>query len=102
MTSLSYWKKTVDRIFQIDERIRYVGIVDLGYHVMASEMRSGISSLTSKELDRDFVSMVALTMVDGAKRLENDCGPFKIMTIRYKKLMIAIYRGDHYIIMLSF
>ena len=101
-TSLSYWKKTVDRIFQIDERIRYVGIVDMAYHVMASEMRPGISSLTPTELDWNFVSIVPDTIFNAAKTLEKDCGPFQIMTIRYRKLMIAIYRGEHYMIMLSF
>jgi len=100
--SLNYWEKTVDRIFEIDERIRYVGIVDMAYHVIASQMRPGISSLTPTELDWNFVSIVPRTMLDSAKRLENDCGPFEIMTIRYRKAMIAIYRGDHYIIMLSF
>lgn len=100
--SFDYWKKTVDRIFEIDERIRYVGIVDMTYRVIASRMRPGISSLTPTELDWNFVSIVPPMMLDSAKRLENDCGPFQIMTIRYRKLMIAIYRGDRYTIMLSF
>lgn len=92
----------MDRILGIDPRIRYVGIVDMGYRVVASKMRPGISSLTSTELDWDFLSMVPLALIDGAKRLEKDCGPFQIMTIRYRKMMIAIYRGDRHIIMLSF
>lgn len=99
---MNYWEKTVSRIFEIDERIRYVGIVDTSYRVIASKMRPGISSLTPTELDRNFVSIVPPAIVDSAKRLENDCGPFQIMTIRYRKVMIAIYRGDHYITMLSF
>ena len=92
----------MDRIFEIDERIRYVGIVDMTYRVIASKMRPGISSLTPTETDWNFVSIVPPMMIDSAKRLEKDCGPFQIMTIRYRKLMIAIYRGDRYIIMLSF
>ncbi len=92
----------MDRIFEIDERIRYVGIVDRTYRVIASRMRPGISSLTPTEVDWNFVAIVPPMMLDSAKRLEKDCGPFQIMTIRYRKLMIAIYRGDRYIIMLSF
>jgi len=101
-TSLSYWKKTMERIFQIDERIRYVGIVDMEYHVIESEMRPGVSSLTPVELDRNFVSIVPNTMLNAAKTLEKDCGPFQIMSIRYRRLMIAIYRGERYMVMLSF
>jgi hypothetical protein len=100
--SFDYWGKTVGRIFEIDERIRYVGIVDTAYHVIASKMRSGIHSLTPTELDWDFVSIVPNVMIESAKKLERDCGPFQIMTIRYRKVMIAIYRGERYIIMLSF
>lgn len=90
------------RIFEIDERIRYVGIVDSAYHVMVSEMRPGVSSLTPTELDRNFVSIVPHAILESAKRLESDCGPFQILTIRYRKLLIAIYRGEHYMVMLSF
>ena len=98
----SYWDRTVRRIFSIDERVRYVGIVDLGYHVIASKMRSGVSSMTPTELDWNFVSMVPQMMVNSAQQLEVNCGQFQIMTIRYRKVMIAIYRGTHHIVMLSF
>jgi hypothetical protein len=98
----NYWDKTVSRIFSIDERIRYVGIVDLGYHVTVSKMRPGVQSLTPTELDWNFVSMVPQMMVDSAQKLEANCGPFQIMTIRYRRVMIAIYRGTHHIVMLSF
>jgi len=100
--SMSYWEKTVSRIFDMDERIRYVGIVDMQYHVVASKMRPGISSLTPTEVDWNFVSIVPRTMLDSAQKLESKCGPFQIMTIRYRKVMIAIYRGEHHIVMLSF
>jgi hypothetical protein len=65
-------------------------------------MRPGTSSLTPTELDWNFVSIVPRMMLDSAKRLENDCELFQIMTIRYRKVMIAIYRAEHYRVMLSF
>jgi hypothetical protein len=74
----------------------------MAYHVVASKMRPRTSSLTPTELDWNFVSIVPRMMLDSAKRLEDDCGLFQIMTIRYRKVMIAIYRGEHYIAMLSF
>lgn len=99
---LSYWEKAIARIFEIDARIRYVGIVDMGYRVLASEMRRGMTSLTSMEADRNFVSIVPRAMVDGAQKLEPDCGSMQIMTIRYQKVVVAIYRTLEYVVMLSF
>jgi hypothetical protein len=99
---MSYWEKTISRIFDIDERIRYVGIVDTQYRVVASKMRPGISSLTPTEVDWNFISIAPRTMLDSAQTLESNCGPFQIMTIRYRKVMIAIYRGEQHIVMLSF
>jgi hypothetical protein len=46
--------------------------------------------------------MVPKLMVDGAQSLENDCGPLRIMAVRYRKVMLAIYRGTRHIVMLSF
>ena len=54
----------MERIFNLDQAIRYVGISDLEYLVIVSKMRPGISSLTPSELDWNFVSMAPKVMVD--------------------------------------
>lgn len=46
--------------------------------------------------------MVPKLMVDGAQRLENDCGPLRIIALRYRRVMLAIYWGTRHIVMLSF
>ena len=97
-----YWERAVERIFNLDPAVRYVGIVDLDYHVILSKMRPGFSSLTPTEVDWNFISMVPKLMVDGAQGLENDCGPLRLITVRYRKVMLAIYRGTRHIVMLSF
>ena len=74
----------------------------MSHHVIISKMRPGISTLTGSEIDWNFVSIVPGIMLDSAHKLEENCGPFQIMSIRYRKVMIAIYRGDQYITMLSF
>ena len=98
----SYWDKVVERIFNLDAAVRYVGISDLDYHVVLSKMRPGLSSLTSTEVDWDFLSMVPKLMVDSAQKLEDNCGPLRIINIRYRKVMVTIYRGTRHIVMLSF
>lgn len=98
----SYWSGIVNQLFRIDPRIRYVGIVDMQYRVMASEMRPGMASLTTSETDRTFVSMVPRVMVEGAQKLASDCGPMEIMTVRYRKVVLAIYNTGQHIVMLSY
>lgn len=98
----TYWDKTVQRIFDLDSRIRYVGITDLEYHVVVSKMRSGVSSLTPPELDWIFISMTPKMMVDSAQRLEDNCGPLQIMTVRYRKVVLTIYRSTRHLVILSF
>ncbi|MGD0175522.1 MAG: hypothetical protein ABSC50_01710 [Candidatus Bathyarchaeia archaeon] len=98
----NYWDRTVERIFNLDQGIRYVGISDLEYHVIVSKMRPGTSSLTPSELDWNFVSMAPKIMVDSAQRLEENCGPLQIMSVRYRRVLLAIYRSSQHIVMLSF
>jgi hypothetical protein len=98
----SYWERAAERIFNLDPAVRYVGIADLDYHVILSKMRPGLSSLTPTDVDWNFLSMVPKSIVDSAQKLENDCGPLRIVNIRYRKVMVTIYRGTRHIVMLSF
>lgn len=93
---------TQTRIFSLDQRIRYVGITDMSYHVIISRMRKGVESLTSSDLDSSFVSMVPRTMVDGALKLERDCGSMEIISIRYRKVFVVFYKAGDYIVVISF
>lgn len=97
----NYWDRAAERIFNLDPAVRYVGIVDLDYHVILSKMRPGLSSLTPTEMDWNFLSIVPKLMVDGAQKLENNCGPLRIINIRYRKVMVTVYRGTANIVMLS-
>jgi len=90
------------RIFGVDERIRYVGIVDMEYRVLLSQMRSGLSSLTDNEKDRHFLSIVPRIMIEGAEKLEPDSGQLEFVTARYKNLMVEMYRVGQHIVMVSF
>lgn len=62
--------RAAERIFNLDPAIRYVGIVDLDYHVILSRMRPGLSSLTPTEADWNFISMVPKVMGGGTSARE--------------------------------
>ena len=58
--------------------------------------------MTPSELDWNFVSMAPKIMVNSAQRLEENCGPLQIMSVRYRRVLLAIYRSSQHIVMLSF
>jgi len=99
---MSYWEKAVQKILDADPRIRYVGIVDRSYRVIHSQMRQGIRSLTSPETERNFVSMVPPIMVEGADKLESECGSMQGLVIQYKRIVLTIHPVGEYIVVLSF
>ncbi len=96
-----YWERVVERIFTLDQAVRYVGIVDLDFHVVLSKMRPGVSSLTPTDDYWNFLSMVPKLMVDSAHKLEDHCGPLRMINIRYRKVMVTIYKGTRHILMIS-
>ena len=98
---MSYWDNTVERIFNLDKRIRSVVITDVSYHTIISRMRNGIESLTPLAAEST-VSIVPRIMVEGAQRLEPYLGSVETVSARYKKAMLMFYRAGEYIIMLSF
>ena len=99
---MSYWENAADRILRLDERIRSLGIVDSKYRMIISKTREGISSLTPLDVDRNFMSIVPPIIVEGLRRLEEHCGLLQIMTVRYRKVLLAIYSDGLYVVVLSF
>jgi len=98
---MGYWDNTVERIFDLDKRIRSVVITDMSYHTIISKMRRGFESLTPLDAEST-VSIVPRIMVEGAQRLEPYMGSIETVSTRYKRAMLVFYRAREYIVMLSF
>ena len=99
---LSYWEQVARRFFDANDKIRYVGIVDSGFRVLHSENRPGINSLAPIDTERNFVSIVPRTLVEGAQKLEPQCGLMTGLQIQYKKNILTIHSVGEYVVMLSF
>lgn len=56
--------KFAEEVLKSDPRIRYVGIVDNGLHVLVSKMREGIQSLTSDDDDRNYMQIAPNILID--------------------------------------
>jgi len=91
----------VEDLFKIDKNIRYVGVVDEEFRLLASSMREGKKTMTSEQFDREFMSVVPPVIVGGAHRLREFCGALKGMVIRYEKVAVAFYPIAHYVAILS-
>jgi len=89
-------------VFKKDDRIRYVGIVDRQFHVLASKMRGGVQSLTPDESDRNFVQLMPSIILDSVEKLSPMLGVVESVTIRYSKVFLVLFTKGSYVIILSF
>ena len=94
-------KGVTENIFKLDDRIRYVAILNRKYDLLESKMRDGVSSLTPEQTDRDFVKMAAPLMIDSAEKLRPFCGGVRRLTVRYDKVFLAMYRTALHLLILS-
>jgi hypothetical protein len=94
-------KDVTEQIFKLDERIRYVAILNLHYDLLESKMRQGVESLTPAQADRHFMEVATPLMVDSAGKLKPFCGAIKRITVLYDKVLLIIYRTALHLVILS-
>ena len=94
-------KDVTEQIFKLDERIRYVAILNLQYDLLESKMRQGVESLTPAQTDRDFMEVATPLMVDSAGRLKPFCGAIRRITVLYDKVLLTLYRTAIHLVVLS-
>jgi hypothetical protein len=94
-------KDVTEQIFKLDERIRYVAILNLQYDLLESKMRQGVESLTPAQTDRDFMEVATPLMVDSAGRLRPFCGAIRRITVLYDKVLLTLYRTTVHLVVLS-
>ena len=94
-------KDVTEQIFRLDDRIRYVAILNLQYDLLASKMRKGVESLTPERTDRDFMEVATPLMVDSAGKLKPFCGGMKRITVLYDKVLLTLYRTAVHLVVLS-
>jgi len=94
-------KDVTEQIFKLDERIRYVAILNLQYVLLESKMRQGVESLTPTQTDRHFMEVVTPLIVDSASKLKPFCGAVKRITVLYDKVLLTLYRTAVHLVVLS-
>jgi len=99
--TLEYWERVVERIFDIDKRVRAVVITDMKYHTILSRMRRATESLTPVDAE-SIISIVPRIIIEGAQKLEPFLGPMEIVSTKYKKALVVFYKAGEYLVLLSF
>jgi hypothetical protein len=94
-------KEISENIFKLDQRIRYVAILNHQYDLLESSMREGVASLTPAQTDRHFMTIAAPLMVDAAEKLKPFCGNIRRVIVRYDRILLVFYRTAAYLVILS-
>jgi hypothetical protein len=95
-------EKFAEEAFKMEPRPRYVGIVDNQFHVLLSEMRRGVQSVTTEEQERNFVQIMPPIIVDAVEKLEPVLGKLESVRVRYEKVVLVFFRVESLIVILSF
>ena len=94
-------KEISENIFKLDQRIRYVAILNHQYDLLESSMREGVASLTPAQTDRHFMTIAAPVMVDAAEKLKPFCGNIRRVIVRYDRVLLVFYRTAAHLVILS-
>jgi hypothetical protein len=94
-------KKFAQETFKLDKRIRYVGVVDNQFHILLSQMRDGVQSVTTDEQEHNFVQIMPPIIVDAVEKMEPILGELDRVTVRYEKVTLMFYRLEDLVVILS-
>lgn len=97
-----YVDRFVEEAFKIDKRLRYLAVVDDGFHVLISKMRPGVEPLTTDEVQKNFEQRVTPLVMDALAKLEPYLGELYSATLRYRELLVLLYKQANRIIVASF
>jgi hypothetical protein len=92
----------IREMFNKDSALRYVGIIDSEFHIIASKQRAGSSSLTTDQTDRDFISAMPPIIWEAVEKVKPFLGQLDWFGMRYERVLILFYCIGGLIVTLSF
>jgi hypothetical protein len=95
-------EKFAEEAFRRDSRIRYVGIIDDGFHILYSKNREGVKSIANEDQERNFVQLMPPIIVDAVEKLQPLLGRLDNVTVRYEKVLLVFFRFRNLTVVLSF
>jgi hypothetical protein len=92
----------IREMFNKDSALRYVGIIDSEFHIIASKQRMGASSLTTDQSDREFISAMPPVIWEAVEKVKPFLGQLDWFGMRYERVLILFYCIGDLIVTLSF
>jgi hypothetical protein len=92
----------VRAMLKADSSIRYVGVVSDDYRILASKQREGVASLTSDEVQGNFVSIIPKIIIESVDKLAPFLGKVGGATAHYDKALLVLYRFESLIVLVTF
>ena len=93
--------RLIDDLFALDQRVRYVAVLDRNHRLVESRMRTHVASFTPEEYDRKFMGSVPPLVLDTLSQLEGQCGPLSHISVQYEKVDLIFIPHNNQIIALS-
>jgi len=93
--------RLIDDLFALDQRIRYVAVLDRNHRLVESRMRTHVASFTPEDYDRKFMGSVPPLILDTLSQLEGQCGPLSHISVQYEKVDLIFIPHNNQIIALS-
>jgi len=94
-------KSLIEKIFAIDNNIRYVAVADSKFKLLESKMRENVPTLTSDKVDESFFSWVPPVMIEGVSKISSYVGPVVSVTIQYDKVLTVYIPVEDYVVALA-
>ncbi len=93
--------RLADDLFALDDRVRYVAVLDRNHKLVESRMRSKVASLTPEGYDRKFMGSVPPIVLDTLSQIEAQCGPLSHISIQYERVDMIFFPLNNQILAVS-
>jgi len=94
-------KPLIEKIFAVDNNIRYVAVADSKFQLLESKMRENVPTLTSDRIDASFFSWVPPVMIEGVSKISSYVGPVISVTIQYEKVLTVYIPLENHVVALA-
>src|SRR5438094_9149439 len=93
--------RLIDDLFALDQRVRYVAVLDRNHRLVESRMRTHVTSFTSEAYDRKLLGSVPPLVLDTLSQLEGQCGPLSHKSDQDEQVDLILIVHTHHIDILT-
>jgi hypothetical protein len=83
---------TPERVFQLNQKIRWAGLATEKGEVVFARMRPGVQSLSPESTDMSFMQLGPMLLSGVCERLVPWAGPLETIVINYEKVVLVVTR----------